>query len=50
MYRISCAICKRFGFYLSLDIEKNPNVWIFCGIHSQFIHWKNNFLMGMIPW
>ena len=18
------------------------------GIHSQFIHWKNNFLMGMI--
>ena len=23
MYRISCAICKRFGFYLSLDIFRH---------------------------
>lgn len=35
IYCISCIICKRFGFYLSLDIAENPNVWIFSGIRMQ---------------
>ena len=26
MYRISCAICKRFGFYLSLDFFRHSHV------------------------
>jgi hypothetical protein len=28
---------KRFGFYLGLDNEKNPNVWIFFGTPLPYI-------------
>lgn len=41
------ASCYSHAIFLS------PAMALVCmifGIHSQFIHWKNNFLMGMIPW
>ena len=42
-----------FASCYSHAIFLTPAMALVCmifGIHSQFIHWKNNFLMGMIPW
>jgi len=38
---IGRVISERFGFYLGLDNEKNPNVRIFCAMSMPFIASKN---------
>ena len=50
-YRATSMII--FASCYSHAIFLTPAMALVCmifGIHSQFIHWKNNFLMGMIPW
>ena len=54
IYCISCIICKRFGFYLSLDIAENPNVWIsfatltpVCSFTWAFLSWPCRNVLAM---
>lgn len=37
MYCISCAICKRFGFYLSLDIEYHADEVLALFYHVKYL-------------